>query len=199
MSWANRDEDWQADRARDERKHETPPRPARPRTEREAVANLVGYCESICGNGSLGELVELGLRQHIAQTLAAFKMPSSRLRAVAPKKKLLLELAAVNATLTSKERQKDMNRNIEIITVMVTRAASGLYTATSDELEGVYLAHPDRNVLIADLPAVVRRWFRNNHQIDVKVFMSEPELTDGDLFIPAIPVPVEIAARAIQR
>jgi hypothetical protein len=92
-----------------------------------------------------------------------------------------------------------MNRDINIITVQVRHAANGLYTATSDALEGVYMAHPDREAIIADLPAVVRRWFKRNQDIDVEVFMHEPVQTNGDFFIPAIPVPAEIAAKSLQR
>jgi hypothetical protein len=71
MSWTERNWDHERDLRTDWDLRQAPPM-----SERAAVASLVGYCESLCGNGTLGELVELGLRQHIAQTLAAFKMPS---------------------------------------------------------------------------------------------------------------------------
>jgi hypothetical protein len=93
-----------------------------------------------------------------------------------------------------------MNRDVQIITVEVRRSGSGLYTATSDALDGVYMAHHDREAIVADLPAVVRRWFKNNHDADVEVFMRQPVPHDGDGFsIPTIPVPVEIAARSLGR
>lgn len=76
MGWSRADEDFRADYERDLAKHDEPSRPAQPMSERLAVANLIGYCESLCGNGTLGEFVEIGLRHHIAQTLAAFRMPS---------------------------------------------------------------------------------------------------------------------------
>lgn len=43
--------------------------------KRYAVAELVGYCEGLCASGILGEQ-ELTLRNLVAQTLAAFEMPS---------------------------------------------------------------------------------------------------------------------------
>lgn len=92
-----------------------------------------------------------------------------------------------------------MNKDVQIITVQVTRSASGLYTATSDALEGVYMAHHDSAAIVADLPAVVRRWFKNNQNIDVDVFVREPVRDDGHMFIPTISVPAEIAARSLGR
>ncbi len=64
------------DHERDLRKHELPSRPAPPISERHAVAALIGYCEGLCYSGGLGEIIEGQLRHHIAETLAAFKMPS---------------------------------------------------------------------------------------------------------------------------
>lgn len=72
MSWTEQNWDHECDL----RKHERLSRPAPAISERVAVAQLIGYCESMCGNGTLGEFVELGLRLYIAQTLAAFNMPT---------------------------------------------------------------------------------------------------------------------------
>jgi hypothetical protein len=92
-----------------------------------------------------------------------------------------------------------MNKDVQIITVQVTRSGSGLYTATSDALEGVYMAHHDCDAIVADLPAVVTRWFKNNHGVDVDVFMRPPVENAGGFYIPTIPVPAEIAARSLGR
>lgn len=64
------DEYW--DHRRDELKHER--RPAD--DQRCAVASLIGHCEAIAESGLLSEPAELSLRVLIAQTLAAFNMPS---------------------------------------------------------------------------------------------------------------------------
>ncbi|KRR21399.1 hypothetical protein CQ14_07055 [Bradyrhizobium lablabi] len=92
-----------------------------------------------------------------------------------------------------------MNTDVQIITVEVRRSNSGLYTATSDALDGVYMAHTDREAIVADLPAVVSRWFKSNHNIDVDVFMRPPVPNNGGFYIPTIPVPAEIAARSLGR
>jgi hypothetical protein len=93
-----------------------------------------------------------------------------------------------------------MNSKVEIITVEVTRSHTGLYTATSDALDGVYMAHADKEQIIADLPAVVRRWFKNNRNVDVDVFTRSPVAGHDDgFYIPAIPVPVEVAAQSLRR
>jgi hypothetical protein len=93
----------------------------------------------------------------------------------------------------------DMNQDVHIITVIVRHSQSGLFTATSDDLDGVYMAHTDCDAIVADLPAVVARWFKNNRNIDVEVFTQKPVKSDGEYFIPTIPVPVEVAARSLGR
>jgi hypothetical protein len=93
----------------------------------------------------------------------------------------------------------DMNQDVEIITVVVRRSDTGLFTATSDALEGVYMAHSDCDAIVADLPAVVARWFKNNHGTDVEVFLKKPVQNDGEYFIPTISVPAEVAARSLGR
>lgn len=93
----------------------------------------------------------------------------------------------------------DMNEDVQIITVVMRRSPSGLFTATSDALDGVYMAHADREAIVADLPAVVSRWFKNNRGIDVDVFVHKPVQNDGEFFIPTISVPAEVAARSLAR
>lgn len=63
------------DHARDLRKHDFDP-PELTFTHRRTVAALVGYCEGICSSGALAEPAELQLRKLVAETLAAFNMPS---------------------------------------------------------------------------------------------------------------------------
>lgn len=63
------------DHNRDLRKHDFDP-PELTFTHRRAVALLVGYCEGVCGSGILPETAELRLRKLVAETLAAFNMPS---------------------------------------------------------------------------------------------------------------------------
>jgi hypothetical protein len=44
--------------------------------QRCAVAKLIGHCEGLISSGRLGEAMEAKLRQSVAETLAAFNMPS---------------------------------------------------------------------------------------------------------------------------
>lgn len=67
------------DHDRDHRKHE--PRPTDLTvSQRFALAKMVGYCEGVAGSGILGN-EEPSLRAVIAETLAAFGMPSKSERA----------------------------------------------------------------------------------------------------------------------
>jgi hypothetical protein len=95
-----------------------------------------------------------------------------------------------------------MNKDVQIITVNVRRSQSGLFTATSDALDGVYMAHRNPEAIVADLPAVVTRWFKANKGVDVKVFMPAHDAVQDDstgFSIPTIPVPVEVAAQSLGR
>jgi hypothetical protein len=86
-----------------------------------------------------------------------------------------------------------------IITIEVKRGESGLFTATSDDLDGVFIAHRDLNAVIADMPNIVQRWFKKRRNQDVTVFNGPVTKLDGGVMIPAIPVPAEIAAKAMAR
>ena len=72
--WTERD--W--DHERDSRKHDWRPGDAMPLDQRLALARLIGYSEAIAAAGLIGAEMEAKLRTCIAETLVAFKMPSSR-------------------------------------------------------------------------------------------------------------------------
>ncbi len=86
-----------------------------------------------------------------------------------------------------------------IISIAVRRSETGLLTATSDELDGIYVAHRDINKIVEDMPRIIQRWFKIHRQIDVRVFVSSVEKLDDSFTIPTISVPVEIAAQALAR
>lgn len=65
-----------ADRERDYRKHEWRPGDRAPMDQRFAVAKLIGYCEGLANSGLLGAVLEIKLRENIAEALVAFDMPS---------------------------------------------------------------------------------------------------------------------------
>lgn len=86
-----------------------------------------------------------------------------------------------------------------IITIEVTRSESGLFTATSADLEGVFVAHRDLQAIVRDMPNIVQRWFKKRRNEDVTVFNGPVSAHDGGVRIPAIPVPAEIAAKVLSR
>lgn len=92
-----------------------------------------------------------------------------------------------------------MTGEIGIIAIKVQRSATGLFTATSDDLEGVYIAHRELDKIVEDLPAVVERWFKTRRKEDVTVFKGPVTPWDGGEKILAIPVPAQIAAKALAR
>ena len=92
-----------------------------------------------------------------------------------------------------------MPENFEIISIAVRQSESGLLTATSDVLDGIYVVHRDISKIVEDLPRVIQRWFKIHRKIDVKVFTSSIEKLDDSFTIPTISVPVEIAAQALAR
>lgn len=49
--------------------------------QRAAIVKLVGFCEGLVNVGALGDTNEMQLRQRIADTLTAFRMPSLSERA----------------------------------------------------------------------------------------------------------------------
>lgn len=59
-----------------------------------------------------------------------------------------------------------------IIAVEVRQSASGLFTATSDALEGVYVAHRDLNQIIQDMPNIIEHWFQVHRSQEVVVFTA---------------------------
>jgi len=92
-----------------------------------------------------------------------------------------------------------MAEKFEFITIAVRRSESGLLTATSEALDGVYVAHREIAKIVEDLPRIIQRWFKIHRDIDVKVFTSSVEKLDDSFTIPTISIPVEIAATALAR
>lgn len=92
-----------------------------------------------------------------------------------------------------------MSETLDIITVDVARSDTGLFTATSADLEGVFVAHRDLQAIVRDMPNIVQRWFKKRRNQDVTVFNGPITPLDGGVRIPAIPVPAEIAAKALAR
>jgi len=86
-----------------------------------------------------------------------------------------------------------------IISVRIEESQTGLFTATSEALPGVYVAHRDLQKILDDMPEVITRWFKNHRQQDVMVFRGPVQRRDHSLAMGAITVPAEIAAIALGR
>jgi hypothetical protein len=91
-----------------------------------------------------------------------------------------------------------MKEDQKIIVVRIARDEAGLYFATSDDLEGVHVAHRDPYKIIDDLPNVIRLWYKRRNK-DVTVFRGPVEHYDHHYSVPAMTVPAEIAAAALAR
>jgi len=87
----------------------------------------------------------------------------------------------------------------EIVVVKIESDADGLYTATSAQLAGVCVVHPDKDRVIEDLPNIVKLWFKRNRGIDVTAFVGPLRDIDSFSELPIAPIPAEIAAQALSR
>ncbi len=94
-----------------------------------------------------------------------------------------------------------MNENFEVVVVNVKHEDDGLYTATSPNLAGVCVVHRDRDLIIQDMPNIVRLWYRRNRGIEVETFVgTRRDFDDISAFpIMTTPVPIEVAAMAMGR
>jgi hypothetical protein len=96
-------------------------------------------------------------------------------------------------------KMSNERENRDIISIIIRQSETGLYTATSDALEGVFIAHRDLAKIVEDVPNVVQRWFKLHRNEDVTVFQGPLQHLDGLLAVPTIPVLAEIAAKAMAR
>jgi len=86
-----------------------------------------------------------------------------------------------------------------IVVLEVIQDRDGLYTATSPQLTGVFVAHRDLDKILDDVPNIMRLWFKRHKGEDIEVFKGPTQHSDGNQRISMVPVPVEIAAQALAR
>jgi hypothetical protein len=91
----------------------------------------------------------------------------------------------------------DMNEQCEIIVFKVRRESDGLFTATSPQLSGVFVAHRDLDRIIEDMPNIVRLWFKRHKNAIVEVFQGPSQHYDDSSSYSSMTVPAEIAAQAL--
>lgn len=86
-----------------------------------------------------------------------------------------------------------------IVVLEVTQDRDGLYTATSPQLKGVFVAHRELDKIVDDVPNIVRLWFKRHKDMDIEIFKGPTHHSDGTQMISMVPVPAEIAAKALAR
>jgi hypothetical protein len=83
--------------------------------------------------------------------------------------------------------------DITIVRVHVERNCTGLFMATSPDISGIYVAHRDLNAIYADMPNVIRLWFKRVEGRDVRVFQEGAPELGAESAWNAMAMPVEIA------
>ena len=92
-----------------------------------------------------------------------------------------------------------MEKDFEVIVFHVRRDQDGLYTATSPDLAGVCVVHRDRELIIDDMPNIVRLWYKRHRGIEVEPFWGTRRDTDDTFAVPMFTLRAEIAAQALNR
>ena len=70
--------------------------------------------------------------------------------------------------MTCSTRNGVRMRTAEIINVDIGRNADGWYVATSDDMPGLYVAHPDVQTVIDDIPATIEALHLADHGARVR-------------------------------
>lgn len=87
---------------------------------------------------------------------------------------------------------------IGIVRVRIERNRKGLYMATSPDITGLHVAHRDLNAILADLPNVIRLWFRRAHNVEVRVFQEAVQHADDGFDVTALTMPAHVAAACVR-
>jgi len=82
---------------------------------------------------------------------------------------------------------------MRVVRVRVDRHKRGLFMATSPDISGIFLAHRDLNAILADIPNVIRLWFKRHHNLEVRVFQEAVWQEANTVDITALAMPPEIA------
>ena len=90
-----------------------------------------------------------------------------------------------------------MITNCEVIVFKVRRDSDGLFTATSPQLSGVFVAHRELKKIVDDMPSIIQLWFKRHKNASVEVLTRAVSHTDDESVYLAGTVPAEIAAQAL--
>jgi len=88
-----------------------------------------------------------------------------------------------------------MKEHFELVIFKVHRDVDGLYTATSPQLSGVFVAHRELGKIVGDMPNIIQLWYRRQKNLAVEVYSQTAKQEDDVSAFVAIPA--EIAAKAL--
>ena len=90
-----------------------------------------------------------------------------------------------------------MINGYEVIVFKVHREPDGLYTATSPQLAGVFVAHRNLEKIVDDMPNIIQLWFKRHKNIAVEVLRGRSSTIDDTTAYLVGTVPAEVAAKAL--
>lgn len=90
------------------------------------------------------------------------------------------------------------HEDIRVIRIRIDRHQRGLFMATSPDISGLYLAHRDLNAILADIPNIVRLWFRRRYNLDVRVFQEAIPHEAHTIDVTALAMRPEIADACVR-
>ena len=84
----------------------------------------------------------------------------------------------------------------QIIRIAMRRNRDGWFVATSEDLPGLFVAHPDVGQVVADVPVTIKALFKAQHDQDVEVIEASYPSERGDT-LPWVTIPAELAAKEL--
>ena len=85
----------------------------------------------------------------------------------------------------------------EIINVVVSRNRDGWFVARSEELPGLFVAHPEIDAVMADIPNVIQALYKADFDQDVEVIAGSFRAGEP-AGLPWVTIPAHIASGALR-
>ncbi len=79
-----------------------------------------------------------------------------------------------------------------VIEIRLEQTPEDWVVATSNDLPGLFISHPDRETVLSDIPETIKALYRAQYGLDVRVFLEARK--DAEL-PPYIAVPVDLIAQ----
>ena len=84
----------------------------------------------------------------------------------------------------------------QIIRIVMRRNRDGWFVATSEDLPGLFVAHPDIAEVVADVPVTIKSLYEAQHGVEVQVVEASYPSESGDT-LPWITIPAALAAKEL--